>query len=111
MTVPFRAAAAALALSCLSIPPSAGARPIPHDRTPVSVRVPFAGLDLSTADGRAAFGARVRRAASTACGMRTMTLGDRIDAHRCMREMLADAEVQVAARYGPRERQLASVRR
>lgn len=111
MKISYRAAAAALVLSCPLAGTVAIAAPIPAHREPVTIRVSHAGLDLHTAAGRQRFTARVRRAAGVACAPRGATVEMRIDSERCIDEMVADAAVQLAARTRTEGPQLASLAR
>ncbi|WP_167345441.1 UrcA family protein [Sphingomonas yabuuchiae] len=66
-------------------------------REPVTVTVRHADLDLYRADDRAQLDARIRRAATMACGHVTVDLRRNADIARCRREMMADAAIKVAA--------------
>lgn len=91
MTI-FRAAAlAVIAAACLSSTAQAETR----DR--VSMRVHHADLNLTRAEDRAIFDARVRYAANMACAAQGTDWRMRNDAKRCKGEMRADAQMQMAA--------------
>lgn len=92
MTNRFNAASVALLAACLATTPALAA-----ERSPVQVRIARSGMDFTTPRGRAAFTARVRRAAYGACTPIDATLAARLDAQRCRGEMMRDADVQVAA--------------
>ncbi|MCP3736511.1 UrcA family protein [Sphingomonas sp. RP10(2022)] len=109
MKNPTHAAVAAIALSCLSAG-SALAAPMDARREAVSMRVSHVGLDLRTAAGRTRFDARVRRAANFACVPVGGSVEQRMDAQRCIKEMVDDAAVQLAARFRDDGTQLASSR-
>ncbi len=100
-----RAASAAILGACLC---SAGASASPA-REPVSVRVSYAGLDMTSAAGRAAFQRRLRSAIASACEPRSAGLKAIADAQQCRQEMTADAGVKVAAILGRQGTQLASI--
>lgn len=83
-------ALAATAAACLSSVAHA------EEREPVSVRVSYAGLDLSSIDGRRILDARIDRAALNACHSRVMGLRRLNDERRCRAEMRGDAQVRMA---------------
>jgi UrcA family protein len=93
------AAVAAVALSCLFAAAVPGAA-FAEARDAVQVRVSTRGLDLHTKTGRHAFETRIVRAARAACIPNGATLGMRIDALRCLREMREDGTRQLAALAG-----------
>ena len=78
-------------------------------REPVSVRVSHAGLDLTSAAGRALLQRRLQSAIASACQPHSSSLDAFADAHRCRQEMTADASVKMAALLGRDGTQLASI--
>ncbi|MEP9403372.1 UrcA family protein [Sphingomonas sp. VNH70] len=89
MTIRFTVLATA-ALSCLSSVAHAEAR------EPVSARVSYAGLDLTSAAGRRTLDARIDRAVRRACVSNASGLRALADVARCRAEMRQDAQVRVA---------------
>ncbi len=86
--------AAAIAASLFA---SATAQAEMREPVTVTVTVRHADLDLYRADDRAQLDARIRRAATMACGHVTVDLRRNADIARCRREMMADAAIKVAA--------------
>ena len=70
-------------------------------RDPVTVTVRHGDLDLRRADHRAMLEARIRRAATIACGPVTADLRHNLDVSRCRREMTVDATTKLAALSTP----------
>ncbi len=80
----------AAALTCLSSVAHA------ELREPVTVHVSFAGLDLTSSEGRRILDARIDAAARRACTSRVTGLRAFADTRRCRAEMKRDAQVRVA---------------
>ncbi len=102
MTIRF-AAFAAVAL-CLTATAHA------EVREPVSVRVSHAGLDLTSASGRAILDSRIIRASRYACRSMLKGLSGARDEARCRTEMREDARVRVAQLQSARGLEIASAR-
>lgn len=83
-------ALAAAAFACLSSVAHA------ETREPVSVRVSYAGLDLTRAEDRRVLDARIDRASLKACRSSAFGLRRIADENRCRAEMHRDGEVRVA---------------
>ena len=107
MKISISVASAAIVAACLfSTGVSASSVPA---REPVSVRVSFAGLDMSTETGRTRFQRRMASAISSACAPRIAGLQGLSDSQQCRQEMTADASTQLAKMSGRDGTQLASV--
>ncbi len=89
MTIRMLALAAA-ALTCLSSVAHA------EHREPVTARVSFAGLDLSSIEGRRMLDARIDSAARRVCTSPVTGLRGFADTRRCRAEMKRDAQIRVA---------------
>ncbi len=83
-------ALAATAFACLSSVAYA------DTREPVSVRVSYAGLDLSKVEDRRILDARIDRASLKACRSSAFGLRRIADENRCRAEMHSDGQVRVA---------------
>ncbi|MBD8677210.1 UrcA family protein [Sphingomonas sp. CFBP 13720] len=77
-------------------------------REPVTIRVSYAGLDLTSASGRAMLDARIDRASRYACRSALTGLPRAMDEARCRTEMRDDARVRVAQLQSSRAREVAS---
>ena len=83
-------ALAATAFACLSSVAHA------EVREPVSVRVSYAGLDLTKVEDRRILDARIDRASLRACRSTAFGLRRIADENRCRAEMHRDRQVRVA---------------
>ena len=106
MKISISVASAAIAAACLF---STGVAASPA-REPVSIRVSFAGLDMSSETGRTHFQHRMASAISSACAPRIAGLKGLSDSQQCRREMTADASTQIAKLFVRDGTQLASIR-
>lgn len=106
MTLHDRTALAAMLTLALA-PLAASADPT---RTPVVAHVMARDLDLASTAGQQAFDARVRRAATTHCGVEGVDLHARRDVMRCRNEMVADAQTRLVGLTSARSIELAAAR-
>ncbi|MBA2935595.1 UrcA family protein [Sphingomonas sp. CGMCC 1.13654] len=78
-----------------------------QDREPVTVRVRYADLNLSSTSGQSELKARVRGAAEIACQATGNSLTEKMDAARCRNEMMKDGQQQAARLASPADQRLA----
>ena len=97
-----RSVAAAI---CLTVSVAA----IAQDRDPVTAPVHYAGLNLATASGQAAFKLRIHRAASATCQSGVSGLAGDMDRTRCIAEMQRDGDTRLATLVAAPTTQLAAV--
>lgn len=105
MKISISVASAAIAAACL-FSTAVSASPM---RDPVSVRVSYAGLDLTTDAGRTAFQHRMTSAISSACAPQTAGVVALADSQQCRREMTDDASTKLAKMIARDGTQLASL--
>ncbi len=86
-------ALAAIAVACLSSVTPAFAQ----QRTPVTVRVSSAGLDMSKPESMARLRTRLRTSVRAACDTDSRDLMIIADSTRCVAEMQRDGDAQLAA--------------
>ncbi len=77
-------------------------------REPVTIRVSYAGLDLTSASGRAMLDKRIDRSARYACRSTLTGVARALDEARCRTEMRDDGRVRVAQLQSSRGREVAS---
>jgi UrcA family protein len=94
-------AIAAIACACLSSVAST------QDREPVTARVRYADLNLSSSAGRAALKSRIRGAAEIACPEMGNSIAEKMDTARCRDEMMKDGALQAAALSNSADQRLA----
>ena len=93
------AVSAAIAFACLPLAVPA----LAQEREPVTARVRYADLDLSTQQGRAILDQRLRSAASAACVSKADGLAGVMDSARCRHEMQESGVQQIAGLVHARE--------